>query len=75
MNADESLESQVKDTLRTLANSFEGFEQSLVRRKLKQKEDSEKRIKELHVSTKQIELSLKKESKRRKETAKALEAV
>lgn len=65
----------MKRTLSTLADSFEGFEQSLIQHKKTQQHNEDKRFEELHTGIEQLKASLNKESKRRNETLKALEAV
>ena len=70
---DERYGSEIQQKLKSLASSFEGFEQSLEKRKQQRKDDERKRIQELHSSIEKLELSLKQESKRRKDASEALE--
>jgi len=65
----------IKAKLSSLADCFEGFEQSVQKKKLKNKADQEKRVTDLKTDLMKLDQDIKVESKRRKETVNALETL
>jgi len=66
---------EVRTRLSSLADCFEGFEQSLQKKKQRNKTDQEKRITDLKTDLVKLDQEIKIESKRRKETVNALETL
>lgn len=70
-----SLETELRKEFAALAQSFDGFETALISKKTVRKDDNDHRIQVLVKNIGEIEVSLSNESRRRKETAIAMEAV
>eukprot|EP00474_Spongospora_subterranea_P001237 CRZ01695.1 hypothetical protein [Spongospora subterranea] len=70
-----NLETELKTQFASLAASFDGFESALVSRKAVRKDDNDRRIHKLMVEIDAVKSSVRKESKRRDDTLRAMETM